>query len=160
MGVRRRVGYRSAGDAHVPIGVHVAARRADARGVECARGALRRLPQSCRGSLPSRSRPLLCWLDWGCVATIECVKDRGGAWSQCRPPRRLDRHGYIDMGTDSAHTESAWSPGPHSIQHQERFMAPPAPLPLPAHHRWTSHCLPTGTLPSLHSTSSKLNPVI
>lgn len=147
-GVRRRAGYRSAGDAHVPIGVHVAARQADARGVECARRAAKPAPSILPRIAPESIASTVVLNRLKGAATIECVKDRGGVWSQCRPARRLDRHGYIDMGTDSAHAEPAWSPGPPSTQHQERcFLTPSVPMPLPAHHRWTSHCIPTGTIP-------------
>ncbi|XP_061707958.1 hepatic leukemia factor isoform X2 [Cydia pomonella] len=63
------------------------------------------------------------------VARIECVRgDRAGACSRCWPVRRpLDRHGYIDMGTDT--TGLGWCA--HSLPHLERcFLSPPPPSPM------------------------------
>lgn len=114
----------------MPAGLHVVGRHADARGAERANRAPPRIPQSCRASLPSRSR-LLVRRSGLSLATIECIKERSGACTRCWPPHRLDRHGYIDMGTDSAVHGPTWTQSSSTHQNpppQDRcFLKPPAP---------------------------------
>lgn len=82
----------------------------------------------------------------GCVhrivkaATIECIRsDSGGACVGCWPAHRLDRHGYIDMGTYSTEQQqSGWAnqPGP-----APRALQPATPTQLQYHsqEQSTSH---------------------
>lgn len=81
------------------------------------------------------------------TATIECVRaERGSVCSQCWPARRLDKHGYIDMGTDSACAgATSWCSTP--MDNERCFLAPqpPAPLSKVPHRLHQFHCHPTGT---------------
>ncbi|XP_028174449.1 thyrotroph embryonic factor-like isoform X2 [Ostrinia furnacalis] len=98
------------------------------------------LLQSCRESHRERSCPRFPG-----AATIECVRaDRSGACSRCWPARRLDRHGYIDMGTDSGAllppADAGWCPPPPAAD-RGCFLQPPppastlTPLTAPPHRR-------------------------
>ncbi|CAG9782188.1 unnamed protein product [Diatraea saccharalis] len=74
-------------------------------------------------------------------AKIECLRvERGGACLRCWPARRLDRHGYIDMGTHSSIPSDDWqSPGPSPPVPERPCFLPPAP---PQYHRRLSpQCL-------------------
>lgn len=70
------------------------------------------------------------------AATIESIRtNRGSAFSRCWPSRRLDKHGYIDMGTDTTFAGPAvWSLAP---QDERCFLPPLPPAPLPAPLRRT-----------------------
>ncbi|CAH0402207.1 unnamed protein product [Chilo suppressalis] len=67
-------------------------------------------------------------------ATIECVRaERSGACSRCWPARRLDRHGYIDMGTHTMTPLDPWQElGPLPPGPERSCFLPPAP---PHYHR-------------------------
>lgn len=144
---RRRRAHRAyARGRHVPAGLHVVGRHADARGAVRANRAPPRIPQSCRASLPGRSRFLICGSGLS-LAKIECIKERSGACTRCWPAHRLDRHGYIDMGTDSVEQGPAWAQGLSSQQSppsQDRcFLQPPAPTLISSnvHYRRIPHPL-------------------
>ncbi|CAH2035793.1 unnamed protein product, partial [Iphiclides podalirius] len=86
----------------------------------------------------------------GCVsaATIEFAQfDTGLARPRCWSVRPLDRHGYIDMGTDSS--RPPWDlAGYCTPDSSDRlFLSPPAPLP-PMPYRVPSCCHYSGTLQS------------
>lgn len=95
--------------------------RCGARGSARASTARRLLRHSCREPLRERSRALFAPLRL--VTMIESVRVKKiDACLRCCPPPRYDRHGYIDMGTDSSRAPPTLPP------HTDRcFLMPPPP---------------------------------
>ncbi|KPI94327.1 hypothetical protein RR46_04395 [Papilio xuthus] len=72
--------------------------------------------------------PIVSGIGCVCSVTIESgPTDVGGALARCWSSRRLDRHGYIDMGTDSSRPPP-WPPSAASSP-DCFFLPPPAPMP-------------------------------
>lgn len=138
--------------AHVPAGVHVAGERAARTCPRACVASGRRCSFNPAANRTGIGRAKSC-PRFSPAATIECVRaEKSGACSRCWPARRLDRHGYIDMGTDSgALPPDGWTPPPPppgAERDRGCFLPPPLPAPaLPPHHhrRHSPHLAHPGT---------------